>query len=157
LSLFAVVRLVHRHRRFALGLSALAAQLGAVMPTTDPGSSPAFYVNLLKSRDLLRKAALTRCAFVLGTDSVRGTLVDLCRIRGDNPPIHRDTAVKRLVKDLEITTVRETGVVNLEVTTPWAGSAISPFRTPPTRSVPAAKATAKIRALHGGLARGRTG
>jgi uncharacterized protein involved in exopolysaccharide biosynthesis len=157
LSLFAVARLVHQHRRFALtfgiaafvlvlafaffrprtytstavfmpqapenplkGLSALAAQLGAVMPTTDPGSSPAFYVNLLKSRDVLRKAALTRYAFVLGTDSVRGTLVDLYRIRGDNPPIRRDAAVKRLVKDLEISTVRETGVVNLEVTAPWA-------------------------------------
>lgn len=101
-------------------LSGIAAQLGAVVPTTDAGSSPAFYASLLKSRDVLRQAALTRYAFVLGADSVHGTLIDLYRVSGDSPPIRRDAAVRRLVEDIDISTNRETGVVNLEVTTPWA-------------------------------------
>lgn len=101
-------------------LSGLAAQLGAVVPTADPGSSPAFYASLLQSRDVLRQTALTKYAFVLGADSMHGTLIDFYRITGDTPPIRRDAAVKRLTKDIDIATTRETGVVSLEVTTPWA-------------------------------------
>jgi uncharacterized protein involved in exopolysaccharide biosynthesis len=101
-------------------LSGLAAQLGALAPISEPGSSPAFYASLLKSRDVLRQAVLTPYAFVLGADSVRRTLIEVYRVSGDTPQIRRDAAVKRLAKDIDISTTRETGVVSLEVTTPWA-------------------------------------
>jgi uncharacterized protein involved in exopolysaccharide biosynthesis len=100
--------------------SGIAAQFGFNLPTEDAGSSPAFYADLLKSRDVLRDIVLT--PFVIGArgDSVRGTLVELYRVKGDSPAARRDAAVRRLREKVSATTGRETGLVILEVTTSWA-------------------------------------
>ncbi len=100
-------------------LSGLAASLGVSVPTADAGSSPAFYSELLQSRDILRRTAETRYAFVARGDSMRGSLVELFRARGDTPAIRRDAATKKLLKNIDVTIGRETGTVDLEVTTPW--------------------------------------
>jgi uncharacterized protein involved in exopolysaccharide biosynthesis len=101
-------------------LSGLAASFGVSVGANDPGSSPAFYADLLKSRDILRRTVETRYAFAARGDSLRGTLIELLDIRGDSPGARRDAAARELLKSSEITVGRETGTVDLEVTTPWA-------------------------------------
>jgi uncharacterized protein involved in exopolysaccharide biosynthesis len=101
-------------------LSGLAATFGVSVPLSDPGSSPTFYADLLQSRDILRRTVETQYAFAAPGDSMHGTLVQLLRIRGDSPAARRDAAAKRLLESINVTVGRETGTVDLEVTTPWA-------------------------------------
>ena len=100
-------------------LSGLAASFGVSVPAADAGSSPAFYSDLLQSRDILRRTVETPYAFTSKGDSLRGTLVTLFRTRGDTPAIRRDAAAKKLLESLDVTIGRETGTVELDVTTPW--------------------------------------
>lgn len=100
-------------------LSGLAATFGVSVPAADLGSSPAFYADLLKSRDVLRRTVVTRYAFATPGDSMRGTLIELLRVRGDTPAARRDAAARQLLKSSEVRVGRETGTVDLEVTTPW--------------------------------------
>jgi uncharacterized protein involved in exopolysaccharide biosynthesis len=101
-------------------LSGLAASFGVTVPGTDPGSSPDFYADLLKSRDVLRRTVETRYAFATPGDSVQGTLVELFKARGKTPAARRDNAAKKLLKSIDVGIGRETGTVELEVTTRWA-------------------------------------
>ncbi len=100
--------------------SGLAAQFGLPVTAADPSSSPAFYVSLLKSRDVLREVVLSRYRFAWRSDTLGGTLIDLYEASGKTPEARRDATVKRLLDDLEIMTDRETGMVSIEVTTPWS-------------------------------------
>ncbi len=101
-------------------LSGLAASFGVSVPAADAGSSPAFYADLLKSRDILRRTVETPYAFVAKGDSMRGTLVQLFKVRGDTPAIRRDAAAKQLLKSIDVRIGRETNTIDLEVSTPWA-------------------------------------
>jgi uncharacterized protein involved in exopolysaccharide biosynthesis len=101
-------------------LSGLAASFGVSVPAADPGSSPAFYAELLKSRDVLRRTVETRYAFSVKGDSLHGTLVELFDVRGDSPAARRDAAAKQLLESIGVTVGRETGTIDLEVTTAWA-------------------------------------
>ena len=100
-------------------LSGLAATFGVSVPLTDPGSSPAFYADLLQSRDILRRTVETRYAFAARGDSLRGTLIQLLRARGDSPAARRDAAAKKLLENVDVTVGRETGTVDLDVTMRW--------------------------------------
>lgn len=100
-------------------LSGLAASFGVSVPAADAGSSPAFYADLLQSRDILRRTVETPYAFVARGDSVHGTLVALFKSRGDTPAIRRDAAAKDLLQSIDVKVGRETGTVDLDVTTPW--------------------------------------
>ena len=102
-------------------LSGLAATFGVAVAASDPGSSPAFYNSLLKSRDVLRRTVLTPYLVGEGSDTVRRTLVDFYAARGPTPAARRDAATERLLKDIMISTGRETGIVQLEVTSSNAG------------------------------------
>src|SRR5690242_8758842 len=73
-------------------LSGLAATFGVSVLPTEEGASPSFYSELLQSRDVLRQTVETRYAFHAGADSLRGTLVELFRIRGNSPAVRRDLA-----------------------------------------------------------------
>jgi uncharacterized protein involved in exopolysaccharide biosynthesis len=101
-------------------LSGLAATFGVSVLPTEEGASPSFYSELLQSRDVLRETVETRYAFRVGADSMRGTLVDLFRIRGTSPEVRRDLAAKVLLKSTDVTVDHETGTVDLKVKTPWA-------------------------------------
>jgi len=101
-------------------LSGLAATFGVAVPGSDESSSPAFYADLLQSRDILRRTAETRYAFAARGDSLHGSLIELLEVRGASPAIRRDEAAKELLKSITVTVGRETGTIDLEVTTPWA-------------------------------------
>jgi tyrosine-protein kinase Etk/Wzc len=101
-------------------LSGLAATFGVSVPASDPGSSPGFYGELLKSRDVLRRTVETRYAFAVAGDSIRGTLIDLYESKGKTAPARRDAAAKELLDNIDVTVSRETGTIDLEVTSPYA-------------------------------------
>ncbi len=101
-------------------LSGLAATFGVSVPATDQGSSPNFYAELLKSRDVLRRTVESRYAFAARGDSMRGTLIELFETGRDSPAARRDAAAKALLKSIEVGIGRETGTINLEVSTAWA-------------------------------------
>lgn len=101
-------------------LSGLAATFGVSVPAVDPGSSPGFYGELLKSRDVLRRTVETRYTFATPNDSMHGTLVDLFKSRGDSPAARRDAAAKSLLANIDVTIGRETGTIEFEVSTAWA-------------------------------------
>jgi uncharacterized protein involved in exopolysaccharide biosynthesis len=100
-------------------LSGLAATFGVSVPGVDPGSSPGFYGELLKSRDVLRRTVESRYAFATRGDSMRGTLVELYEAKGDTPAARRDAAAKELLKSIDVNVTRETGTIDLEVTSAW--------------------------------------
>ena len=100
-------------------LSGLAATFGVTVPPADPGSSPAFYGELLKSRDVLRRTVQTRYAFAAGGDSLRGTLIELYKSRGKTPAARRDKAAKELLDNIEVIVSRENGTIDLEVTSAY--------------------------------------
>lgn len=100
-------------------LSGLAATFGVSVPASEAGSSPAFYADLLRSRDILRRTVQTRYAFQTRGDSMSGTLVELFEVREDSPAARRDAAAKALLESIQVRVGRETGTVDLEVSTPW--------------------------------------
>src|SRR5439155_15880379 len=80
------------------GISGIASQLG-LGSTRDPSESPAFYEQLLYSRELLTRLLLPRfpdprASAGAADDSV--TLLSTLRIRDDDPQRALETAVKRL-------------------------------------------------------------
>jgi uncharacterized protein involved in exopolysaccharide biosynthesis len=99
-----------------LRLSGLAAEFGFALPTQDPGSSPAFYADLLESRDVLREVVLTQFA---AEDGRNEALVDIYRAKGSSPAARRDAAVRKLRDHIHVRINHETDVVTLQVTTPW--------------------------------------
>lgn len=103
-------------------LSGIATQLGVQMPTSvgQPGQSPAFYANLLRSRELRRATVTTRYGF-RGSDgdTLRGDLVELFSAEGDDRPQKVANAIKQLAERTEVTTATETAVVEIAVETRW--------------------------------------
>lgn len=98
-------------------LMALASQFGVAVPGGGEEASPAFYAELLTSRALLLVAATTTYA-VDGEGSV--LLKDLLEIE-EPTEAQRDEKVIDWLRDeaVSVSTGRETGTVNLSVTTEW--------------------------------------
>ena len=92
-------------------LSGIAATFGVAVPSSDAGSSPAFYADLLKSRDILRRTVESQYAFVAQGDSMRGTLIELFRTQGETPAVRRDAAAKELLENIDVRVGRETGTI----------------------------------------------
>lgn len=99
-------------------LLALAGQFGVNIPGVGGDElSPAFYAELLTSREILHRVA-DRSYTVEGMGSV--PLVDLLEIEEDTEPLRVEEAIEQLRDDLvSIQTGRETGILTLEVKTDW--------------------------------------
>ncbi len=94
-------------------ISGIAAQFGVMMPSADGGRSPAFYVDLLQSHELLRETVLSN--FAVG--GKRGTLVTMFAVDSAVTPRSTERAVELLRASVSAGARRETGVVELAVTT----------------------------------------
>ena len=98
-------------------LMALASQFGVSVPGAGEEASPAFYAELLESREILRRAAI-RAYDVEGEGAV--LLKDLLEIEEETEAL-RDQATIEWLRDeaVDVSTGRETGTVTLSVTTEW--------------------------------------
>lgn len=101
----------------------VAAQFGISIPQSEAGNSPQFYADLLGSNNILRKTVESQYSLQDGTQgnpASRVSLIDLYGIKRGEHQERLAEAVRRLDEDLKASTRRETGVVDLTVTTPWA-------------------------------------
>jgi uncharacterized protein involved in exopolysaccharide biosynthesis len=100
-------------------LMALASQFGVSVPGgSSEEVSPAFYADLLASREILYRVA-SRDLVVEGVGTA--SLADLFEIDEDTEELRLEEAIETLRDDvLSIETGRETGIVTIEVRTEWA-------------------------------------
>jgi uncharacterized protein involved in exopolysaccharide biosynthesis len=99
-------------------LLALAGQFGVNVPNVGGDElSPAFYEELLRSREILHRVA-SHAYMVEGIGSV--ALTDLLEIEEDTEPLRVEEAIERLRDDVvSIQAGRETGILTIGVTTEW--------------------------------------
>ena len=100
-------------------LMSLASQFGVRVPGAmrDEELTPAFYADLLASREILHRVAGREFA-VEGVG--RASLADLFEIEEDTEELRLEEAIEELQDDvLTISTGRETGIVTVEVQTKW--------------------------------------
>ena len=114
---------VPQSRRSPSGVSGLAAQLGISVPT-EPGQSPSFYADLLKSRPILEAVAESRYTLVVDGDSVTGTLANVLKIEDETDDLKRDAAVEELTKEVAVGVTTRTGVVSVDVKTRYANLSV---------------------------------
>ena len=92
-------------------LSGLAAQFGLNLSSAEPGQSPAFYVELLRSRELLGRVVDGRYTFPTDTGTVNGTLVEILPQTGRNAAERREATIDALDDALRANPGLKTGIV----------------------------------------------
>jgi uncharacterized protein involved in exopolysaccharide biosynthesis len=99
------------------GAAALAQQFGVNLGTERPGQSPQFYVDLLRSRAVLRAAVESEYQVPVENGTIRrGNLIDFFEIKDNGkrlPPWRR--AADRLRDRISTSVARETGIVHVTV------------------------------------------
>lgn len=98
----------------ASDLAALASQFGVRVPTQEETESPAFYEELVTSREILARVAAA-------TFRVEGTavrLADFLEVEEETPGLEEREVIRWLDEEaVAVGTGRETGIVHLDVTT----------------------------------------
>lgn len=97
-------------------LSGLAAQFGVNIPLNDAGQSPQYYLDVLRSRDLLSAAVQTQYTIATDGGAKHGTLVDFYDVDERTPARRIDKAIHKLNDDLSTTISPKSGIVRLAVT-----------------------------------------
>lgn len=103
-------------KQMPANLSGLAAQLGVTLPTTDPGGSPQYYLDVLRSRDILRAAVLSEYTIRTPRGVRRGTLVDFYRPAAPTQAARVDKAIVLLNGALTAAIPSNSGMVRVGVT-----------------------------------------
>jgi uncharacterized protein involved in exopolysaccharide biosynthesis len=100
-------------------LTGLAAQFGVSLGGNSADQSPAFYANLLRSRVVLND--VVDASYNISTENgpKRGTLPALLNVRASTPDRRKELARRWLRANVDVATVRETGLVQVSVKTPW--------------------------------------
>jgi len=99
------------------GLSGIATQMG-IGTSKDPSVSPAFYAQLLDSRELLTRIVRSRFPDPR-TPRDSGTLVEIFRIRSKDPDRAVETAVRKLRRAIWVTFDPKTNLVVLRIDARW--------------------------------------
>ncbi len=104
-------------------LRAMAGRFGVSVPSEGASESPAFYSELLRSREILRQVLGDTFAVnqVRRGETVHrtGTVLELNGIESEDMTIRRDRGVRWLRNAIATTTRPEIGSVTLSVTTAW--------------------------------------
>lgn len=95
--------------------SGIAAQFGLTLPSSDGSQSPAYYVELLDSREILTAAAASQYSYKTDGRKVTGTLPQLYDIDDRDSAVKYDRAVRRLRAAITSDKSRETGIVDVSV------------------------------------------
>jgi len=104
----------------SLGLQGVASQLG-LSTGGDPSESPNFYVKLIQSEELRRRLLNSRFQNPR-SDNPRdsATLLDILRIRNDDPVRRMEIALKKMQKAISTDFDLKTNVVDLVVKARWS-------------------------------------
>ena len=105
-------------QRASTSLSGIASQFGLSIPSQQGSESPQFYVDLLRSPDILGAAVDTKYAVRSDTGIVSETLVNVYHPRGETAPLRRETAIKRLDDALTTSVSAKTNVVTVSIAAP---------------------------------------
>ena len=105
-------------RRAASNLSGLAASIGFALPTDQGTQSPAFYADLIQTRDIL--GHLVDSSYVISDGGKRHsiTLPEVYRVREKNAAARRDATIRALTEHLNSTAIQKTGLVRFSITSP---------------------------------------
>jgi uncharacterized protein involved in exopolysaccharide biosynthesis len=97
-------------------LTGIAAQLGLSMPNSDATQTPAFYVDLLRSREILGEAVTH--PYPSGNLPAGSTedLIQAFKVSGDTRGIRRERAMRKLNDAMTVIASARTGVISLSVT-----------------------------------------
>ncbi len=97
-------------------LTGLAAQLGLAVPTTDATQTPAFYVDLLKSREVLRHTVTHQYPAASLPPGKKTDLVAAFDVRADTREIAVEHTIEKLQDVMKTISSPRTGVISLSVT-----------------------------------------
>jgi uncharacterized protein involved in exopolysaccharide biosynthesis len=101
------------------GLASVAAQFG-VLVSGATSESPAWYADLVHSRDVLGPVVDSTYTAVIGQKRLAGNLVQIFQIEDESPAVGRELAIKTLREVVIASPSLETGNILLAVTTPSA-------------------------------------
>jgi uncharacterized protein involved in exopolysaccharide biosynthesis len=96
-------------------VAALGLQFGITLPARAVPDSPEFYAGLVRTRTVLRDVVETEYTVAHGDDRRTANLIELFGIGIEDSALARETAIERLRRQLRVRVQRETGVVNLSV------------------------------------------
>jgi uncharacterized protein involved in exopolysaccharide biosynthesis len=103
-------------RRTGSNLAGVAAQFGLSLPTDQGAQSPAFYADLLTSREILERIVDARYTFLAKDGhAASGTLVEVFDRTESDSLQRRDEAARILARSVSATANQKTGVVKLSV------------------------------------------
>ncbi len=111
--------LLPQARRSGTNLPAVAAQLGLSISSGDANQSPQFYVDLVKSREILKPVVLNTYSFVDNGKRVSGTLAEIYGVRAARSDAGIQEAMDRLEGNMSAGASAKTGVVSVSVGTRW--------------------------------------
>lgn len=101
-------------------ISGLAAQFGLAVSGSEGAQSPAFFVELVKSREILNAAALTLYDADGRGPAVAQPLSQLLRVTGTDSAQVTQRTIQALSDAIAVNKSRETGVIRLSVSTKTA-------------------------------------
>lgn len=101
-------------RRF----SGIAAQIGLALPAGEGTQSPAYYVELLGSREILGSAAASPYFQTRDGRRTSATLADIYGIKESDSALRQEETVRRLRTAISSEKSRETGIVGISVAAP---------------------------------------
>jgi len=99
-------------------VAGMAAQLGVVAPGTDATQSPAFYADLLKSREVLSTILQGEYRFPTDTGVASGKLIDLLKVKARTDGLRMVKAIAKLTGSLQVNLKARTGVIAFQVRMP---------------------------------------
>lgn len=109
---------VPQSNRPTSALAGVAATLGVEASMTGNAPSPAFYADLVKSRDLLTSILRVEYSFPTRSGVASGKLVDLLRIKGSSEQLRMEKAVRKLSGVLEVNYKVRTGMISIAAQMP---------------------------------------
>jgi uncharacterized protein involved in exopolysaccharide biosynthesis len=98
-------------------LASLGAQFGIPITGSDPGQSPDFYVDLVRSREILRLVAEAKYSFDTGSGKFNGTYVDLVAPDKGRYALRLERATTQLRNAVNSAASPKTGVITITVMT----------------------------------------
>jgi uncharacterized protein involved in exopolysaccharide biosynthesis len=109
-------------------LAGLAAQIGVPLGMDASGESPDFYVDLVRSGEVLGPAMESEYHFARSpgdADSLHGTWLDLVGIEGETPEERARAGIDVLRANVSASASVKSGIVTVRTEAPWAGLAES--------------------------------